>query len=389
MISVSKLLCNDENFGDSLRYTALSQGADHGAARGIGPVVVWNCTRTCNLKCIHCYAEAGSQRYEGELTTEEARIFIESLQIFKVPVLLISGGEPLMREDILQLARYAGQLGIRTTFSSNGTLITRDMARRLKDINVSYVGISLDGLAANNDRFRGYKGAFDLAVQGIENCMAVGQKVGIRFTINKNNFSQIQDIFNFAEEMKIPRICFYHLVYTGRGSTMIKDDLTHEETRKVMDLIIENTLRLFRKGTGKEVLTVDNNSDGIYIYQKLLESNPCQAQKALELLKNNGGNRSGIAIGCVDWAGNVHPDQFTSNHTLGNIREQSFAQIWTAQNQQILHGLRNRKALLKGRCSRCRWLDLCNGNFRARAEAATGDYWESDPACYLTEREIS
>lgn len=389
MISVSRLLCDEQNFGDSLRYTPLSRGAIHGAARGMGPVVVWNCTRSCNLKCIHCYAVAGNKKYEGELTTEEARSFIESLHAFKVPVLLISGGEPLMREDILHLARYAGQMGIRTTFSTNGTLIKMETARQLKDIGVSYVGISLDGLGDNNDRFRGYKGAFDLAVQGIENCLAVGQKVGLRFTINKHNISQIQSVFNFVEEMNIPRICFYHLVYSGRGSLMVQDDLTHEEARAVMDLIIENTLDFSRKGLEKEVLTVDNNADGVYIYQKLLQRDPVQASRALELLKINGGNRSGIAIGCVDWLGNVHPDQFTQNHTFGNIKDKSFPQIWMEQDHPILQGLRRRKELLKGRCSSCRWLEVCNGNFRARAEAVTGDFWDSDPACYLTENEIS
>ncbi|MFZ5752674.1 MAG: putative heme d1 biosynthesis radical SAM protein NirJ1 [Bacillota bacterium] len=388
MISVTKLLCNTENYGDSLRYSSSSHGATHGTTHRMGPVVVWNCTRTCNLKCIHCYAASDQQKYAGELTTEEGKAFIDDLKSFNVPVLLLSGGEPFMREDVLHLAQYAASLGIRTTFSTNGTLITRKVAQKLKEMGVGYVGISLDGIGENNDRFRGQKGAFDLALRGMENCLAVGQKVGLRFTINKHNLGELPGIFSLIEEVGIPRVCFYHLVYAGRGSEMVKEDISHEESRRALDLIMEQTLRFHEKGLDKEILTVDNHADGIYIYLKLKEIHPELAQIAWNLLKNNGGNRSGIAIASVDWYGNVHPDQFTQNHTFGNVRERPFGEIWTDLSHPILRGLKDRKPLLKGRCRECRWLNLCNGNFRARAEAVTGDFWEADPACYLTDGEI-
>jgi putative heme d1 biosynthesis radical SAM protein NirJ1 len=388
LISVTKLLCDSAYFGDGLRYSHSSRGAVHGTTTNQGPVVVWNCTKTCNLKCIHCYAGSESKKYEGELTHAEAKRFIDDLAAFNVPVILFSGGEPLIREDIMDLAKYATRHGIRVTFSTNGTLIDKEMAKDLKTIGVGYVGISLDGIGENNDRFRGKKGAFDAALRGIQNCLEVGQRVGLRFTINRHNYADLHDIFKLIEEENIPRVCFYHLVYSGRGSEMVKEDITHEESRYAMDLIMEKTMDFHRRGLEKEILTVDNHADGVYLYLKLQNSDPLRAEQVLNLLKINGGNRTGIAIGEVDWYGNVHPDQFTQNHTFGNVKERPFGQIWTDVSHPILAGLKNRKPLLKGRCAKCRWLDVCNGNFRARAEAVTGDFWESDPACYLTDAEI-
>jgi len=388
LISVTKLLCDSENYGDSLRYSQGSRGQVHGAVEGQGPVVVWNSTRTCNLKCIHCYSSSESKKYEGELSTEEALRFIENLAEFKAPVLLFSGGEPLLRGDLLTLASYARSKGIRPTISTNGTLLTPELTASLKNIGVGYIGISLDGIAENNDRFRGRSGAFKEALEGIRNCKAIDQRVGLRFTINRHNYKDMDAIFDLVEQENIPRVCFYHLVYAGRGSKMVEEDITCGEARAAMDLIVERTLDFHRRGLPKEILTVDNHADGVYIYLKMKKDNPGQAANILELLRLNGGNRTGIAIGAVDWYGNVHPDQFTQNHTFGNVRERKFGDIWTDISQPVLAGLKNRKPLLKGRCALCKWLDVCNGNFRARAEAVTGDFWESDPACYLTDEEI-
>lgn len=388
MISVTKLLCDSENYGDSLRYSQGAKGQAHGAVAGQGPVVVWNSTRTCNLQCIHCYSSSESKKYEGELGTEEALRFIDSLAEFKVPVLLFSGGEPLLREDLLTLAAYAQSKGIRPTISTNGTLLTPQLTASLKEIGVGYIGISLDGIGENNDRFRGRKGAFEKALKGIRNCIALEQRVGLRFTINRHNYKELDAIFDLIEKENIPRVCFYHLVYAGRGSKMAEEDITRAEARAAMDLIMERTLDLHRRGLPKEVLTVDNHADGVYIYLKMRKTDPRRASSILELLRLNGGNRTGIAIGAVDWYGNVHPDQFTQNHTFGNVRERNFGDIWTDASQPVLAGLKNRKPLLKGRCAACKWLEVCNGNFRARAEAITGDFWESDPACYLTDEEI-
>lgn len=380
MISVTKLLFAREYFGDQLRYTSHAHSMKNGAAEGIGPVVVWNSTRTCNLKCQHCYMNSDSQRYSGELSTSEAKKFIDDLAEFKVPVLLFSGGEPLIRPDVFELLEYAQSKNIRPTLSTNGTLITRDVAQRIKDLGVGYVGISLDGIGSVNDHFRGVEGSYQRAMEGIENCVAVGQRVGLRFTINRHNFLELDKIFDFIEEKKINRVCFYHLVYSGRGSSV--EDVSPAESRQAMDIIIRRTKDFENRGLEKEILTVDNHCDGVYLYLK--EGSP----QILAFIKRNGGNRSGIAFAEVDPFGNVHPDQFTQHHTFGNVRDKKFGEIWTDLSNPILRGLKDRKKLLKGRCARCRFLDCCNGNFRARAEARTGDFWESDPACYLTDEEI-
>ena len=385
MIGVSKLLCDTDNYGDSLRYAHGSHGQRHGAVSGLGPVLAWNITRTCNLKCVHCYSSSEAKRYEGELTTEEAKKFIDDCAAFRVPVLLLSGGEPLMRPDVFELVAYANSHGIRTTFSTNGTMIDKSTARRIKELGVGYVGISLDGLGEANDRFRGSEGAFVRALEGIRNCLNVGQRVGLRFTINRYNYHDLSNIFTLIREEGIPRVCFYHLVYSGRGSGLMELDVTHAESRQAMDLIIRQAEEF---GDACEILTVDNHADAVYLYLQYQRQDPDRAARIWELLRRNGGNRSGIAFANVDSLGNVHPDQFTQNHTFGNVRDRAFGDIWTDLSHPILAGLKDRKPLLKGRCSVCKWLSVCNGNFRPRAEAVTGDFWEADPACYLTDEEI-
>ncbi|WP_462255772.1 putative heme d1 biosynthesis radical SAM protein NirJ1 [Megamonas funiformis] len=389
MISVTKLLFATEYFGDSLRYTDNAHKARNGVREGMGPVVVWNSTRTCNLKCRHCYMSSDAKKYQNELTTAEAKQFIDDLADFNVPVLLFSGGEPLIRPDFFELADYAAKKGVRPTLSTNGTLITPEVARKIKDIGVGYVGISLDGLREVNDKFRGKAGAFEAAMNGIKNCVAVDQRVGLRFTINHHNIQELENIFDFIEEENINRVCFYHLVYSGRGNQMMDEDVTAEESRRAMDIIIRRTRDFEERGLKKEILTVDNHCDGVYMYLKALQEGQDElAQQIKKYIAMNGGNRSGMAFAEVDPLGYVHPDQFTQHHTFGNVRERKFGDIWQDTTNPIMAGLKDRKPLLKGRCSKCKFLDNCNGNFRTRAEARTGDFWESDPSCYLTDEEI-
>ncbi len=387
MISFTKLLTGDSYFGDKYRYTATSHEQKHGVSEGMGPVVGWNYTRKCNLKCVHCYSQSANREYENELTTEEAKRVIDDLAEFKVPTILFSGGEPLIRHDFFELAEYASKKGIRPTISTNGTLITKDKAKRIKEIGVGYVGISLDGLKETNDKFRGVDGAFDAAIKGIRNCREIDQRVGFRFTINKHNFRDVSAVMDLLETENVNRICFYHLVYTGRGADIMKDDLTHEETRETLDLIIERTLDFHRRGLKKEVLMVDNHADGPYLYLKYKDKDPERAEFIKNMLQSNGGNRSGIAFANIDNLGNVHPDQFTQNHTVGNVREKKFGDIWTSTDNPIMAGLKDRKKLLPEKCQKCGWLSCCNGNFRARAEAVSRDFWGFDPQCFLTDEE--
>jgi len=391
MIGISKLYCGAVEPSDVLRYNRHSGKLPSHLLQFSAdkkPVVVWNMTRRCNLKCIHCYSNSADMDYPDELTTEEGKNLIDDLAAFGAPVILFSGGEPLIRSDLLELAQYATAKGMRAVISTNGTLITREVADQLRKINLSYVGVSLDGLQKTHDRFRGSKGAFAKAIEGIRNCREAGIKVGIRFTVNKHNLSDVPSMFDLLRDEKIERMCFYHLVYTGRGSKLREEDLTHEETRGLLDLIVDQTKKMFDEGWKPEILTVDNHADGPYLYLKMKEQDPVRAREILELLEMNEGNSSGQGIGCVSWDGEVYPDQFWRNQPLGNVRRKPFSEIWMDKNNEFLMKLKEKKKHLHGRCAACSWLSVCGGNFRARAEAA-GDLWGPDPACYLSDQEIT
>ena len=379
MISISCLLCDTISPGDDLRYRQ----------RDIQrPVVVWNCTRQCNLRCIHCYANAGDCKSLGEMDTMAGKAFIRDLADFGVPVVMFSGGEPLLREDLFELASLAREQGIRVALSTNGTLITKTVAKKVSSVGFAEVGISLDGIGMSNDCFRGQNGAYEAALKGIRNCVALGLRVSLRLTITRFNYREIPAIFRLIEEEDIDRVCFYHLAYSGRGGSLRGEDISHSQTRSVIDMICEYTFDLHQRGLRKEVLTVDNHADGVFLYLKLRERDPQRASKVLDLLRMNGGNNSGIRIGAVDDLGDVHPDQFWWHYSLGNVCQRKFGDIWMDSSEPLLRGLKNRKGLLKGRCARCRYLDLCNGNLRVRAEAVYGDVWAEDPACYLSDEEI-
>jgi radical SAM protein with 4Fe4S-binding SPASM domain len=383
MLSISRLLFDSVGPGDSLRYSR-----EHQADKKEIPIVVWNCTSKCNLHCVHCYSNSDDDDPTGILTTEQARAFINDLAEFGVPVILLSGGEPLLRKDILELASFAKERGIRTALSTNGTLIAAETADKLKDAGFAEVGISLDGTGAINDRFRGKKGAYEAALQGIRNSVSSGLRVSLRMTITAANHGEIPAVFDLLEKEDVQRICFYHLAYAGRGRSLAKEDLNHSQTRAAIDLICDRTADLYKRGLRKEVLTVDNHADGVYIYLKLKQQDPVRAEKILSLLRINGGNNSGIRIGAVDELGNVHADQFWRHYSFGNVRDRKFGDIWSDTSNSLMSGLKDRKSLLKGRCARCRYLDLCNGNLRVRAEAVYSDVWAEDPACYLTDEEV-
>ena len=379
MVGISKLYFGTIEESDRLRYRP-------GAHRK--PIVVWNCTPACNLSCSHCYAAcAGEQKV---LTTEQARAVIDDIAAFQVPVLLFSGGEPFARPDIRTLAAYAKKKGLRVTFSTNGTLIDDATADWLRDLGVAYVGISIDGTEAIHDAFRRRPGAYQLALDAIRRLRARGVKVGLRVTMTRDNVRAIPDIFNLMRAERVPRICLYHLVYTGRGKEIAATDLDHAEARAALDTIVAETKACFNAGFPVEVLTVDNPCDGIALYLRMKAEGHPNADCAYDLLALNGGNSSGEGIACISWDGTVYPDQFWRNHPVGNVLETPFSEIWgNPPPGSLLDLLRHKKEHVKGRCRTCRWLDLCGGNFRARGEAVTGDIWGEDPTCYLTESEIS
>ena len=381
MISLSRLLCGFSTQGDLLRYGGRVDEEKR-------PIVVWNCTRRCNLRCVHCYASAGGDAQEQEMTTTAAKAFLQDLADFKVPVLLFSGGEPLLREDLFELAGYAKGLGIRTAISTNGTIVTPEVADMIAVVGFAEVGISVDGVRENNDRLRGREGAFDAAVEGIRRCVARGQRASLRFTISRSNYRDIPAVLDLVEAESVDRVCFYHLAYSGRGRTMVDEDLNHEDTRGVVELICQRTVEWHRRGLKKEVLMVGNHADGVYAYLKVKREQPERADEVMGLLRMNGGNNSGVRIAAVDSVGEVHADQFWWHYSFGNVSRRRFGDIWMDTSDPLMHGLKDRKGLLKGRCARCQYLDICNGNLRVRAEAVYGDVWAEDPACYLTDEEI-
>jgi len=347
------------------------------------PVVVWNSTLKCNLKCIHCYANAG--RKVNELSTEEAKEMIDDLSSMKIPVLLFSGGEPLLREDIFELAEYAVKKGVPCSLSTNGTLITEEVAEKLKDAGFSYVGVSIDGMEDVNDRFRGVKGAFKKAFEGLLNAKEAGIMTGIRFTVTRYNLRDVPEVVNLLAENDIPRFCLYHLVPSGRAD--FEQDITNEERRKLIEWLINRAIELHESGYVTEILTVDNPADGVYLHLWLKERGEEEkAKSALEFLRMRGSDNSGKRIACIDAEGFVHPNQFWWDYSCGNVREKPLSEIWLNPKDELLLKLREKTKYLRGRCGKCRFKEWCGG-FRLRALRA-GDLWGDDPSCYLRDDEI-
>ncbi|WP_053956550.1 radical SAM/SPASM domain-containing protein [Inediibacterium massiliense] len=382
MIDITKLLSTHIE-KESIRYADTCSNMHTGTNKGFGPVVAWNITKRCNYSCKHCYSASNNQRGDNELSLYEIKNIIDQFKKANTPVILLSGGEPLIRDDIFSIIEYIRNKKIHVSLSTNGSLIDKETAFSLKKLGIGYVGISMDGTKDTNDFFRGTKGAFENSIKAIENCKRAGQKVGLRFTLQKSNYKEVKDILRVMEDMDIQRICFYHLVPSGRGKEIKDQMLSHEQTKEVVDTIYEYAKKVKGK---REVLTVANHTDGPYIYLKTKKEDPSKAQNIYDHLLKNGGNRSGMAICNIDWQGNVYPDQFSKFLLLGNIRQHSFEEIWI--KNPVLYELRNRKEKLKGRCRNCKWLSICNGNLRARAYAIYENLWAEDPACYLEDKEI-
>ncbi len=388
MINVTKLLCGTPQPADGLRYGE-GMGAPTTASTR-RPVVVWNITRRCNLRCIHCYSNSTSKHYDGELSLQQSIDVIDDLAAYQVPAILLSGGEPMLHPHFFDLAGYAISQGLRVTVSTNGTRIDSHAAGRLKDLGITYVGISLDGIGAGHDAFRGRTGAFEKAVEAFRHCRGAGQKVGLRLTLTRQTAGQLGEILRFIEDEDIPRVCFYHLVYSGRGADL--GLLPPGETRAALRQIADAVLRWNRGGNPREVLTVDQPADGAFFWMMMRRRDPERADEIWRLLTWNGGGRhsSGTGISNIDSQGNVHPDQFWQTHHLGNVKERPFSEIWeNSQNDEILGGLRNRLPRLEGRCAECRFQEVCGGGFRVRAFQKYGNPWAEDPGCYLRDYEIA
>jgi len=409
MINLTKLWTGVAQPADSLRYGHVSGHRGHNgaanascmpaAARARKPITVWNITRTCNLRCVHCYSDSMAMQYPGELTWEQMQAVVADLAAYQVPSLLLSGGEPMIHPRFLDLVDFATAQGLKLTISTNGTLITPEKAALLKAASVAYVGISLDGIGEIHDRFRRKEGAFDAAVRGFRNCHDVGQKTGLRLTLTRHNVENIGRILDFIEEHGIQRVCFYHLVPAGRGSEL--QVLQPDEARGAIDTLISRVEQWHGQGIDRELLTVTQPADGAYLLLRMEQENHPNLAAARRLLSWNGGgaNSSGRGIANIDTQGNVHPDQFWQDIILGNVKQMPFSQIWEGRNPdsaETLAAIRSiglisqeeRQARMSGPCADCKWFPICGGGFRTRAAFCNdGDLWGSDPGCYLTDGE--
>jgi heme d1 biosynthesis radical SAM protein NirJ len=353
-----------------------------------GPVVIWNLIRRCNLTCKHCYSISADRDFPGELTREEVFTVMEDLRRFRVPVLILSGGEPLLRPDIFDIARQAKAMGFYVGLSSNGTLIDQGSIETIVRTGFDYVGVSLDGIGETHDRFRRRAGAFDASMHGIRLCKEHGIKVGIRFTLTQDNAHELPQLLQLMEDEELDKFYLSHLNYAGRGNKNRRDDVFHQTTRRVMDLLFDTCWRNQQEGKRKEFVTGNNDADGVYLLHWVRRTMPAQEAHLRARLAQWGGNASGVNVANIDNLGNVHPDTMWWNYTLGNVRERPFSEIWQDVSDPIMAGLKARPRKVKGRCGACAYLDVCNGNTRVRAWQLTGDPWAEDPACYLTDEEI-
>ena len=352
-----------------------------------GPVTVFNITRRCNLSCRHCYLKSEDTGYSGELELSQIKKIITDLKKADIPVLLLSGGEPLMHKGIFPIIEHAKNLGLRVGLSTNGTKITKKIAKQLKRIGLDYAGVSIDGLRNTHNKFRNYNGAFDMAMKGIINSLEAGLNTGMRFTISRANYTELLQILDLCIKEQIPRFCMYHLVYSGRASDLKQADINNHQRRNIIDLLIKKTIEFYKQKYNIEILTVDNHADGIYIYNHIKKTDPLRGNDVLKLLKRHGGCSAGQKVVDISQKAEVFACQFYRSNILGNLLEKDFSKLWYDNSSEFLCRLRSKTQYLKGKCSRCRYKEYCCG-CRVRALAVYNDFWQEDPCCYLTEDEI-
>jgi len=353
-----------------------------------GPVVIWNLIRRCNLACKHCYSVSADIDFANELTLREINTVMEDLRAYGVPVLILSGGEPLMHPHILDISRRAKAMGFYVGLSSNGTRITEHNIDEIAAVGYDYVGISIDGMREAHDAFRRMPGAFDLSLRAVQLCRAAGIKVGLRFTLTEDNARDLPALLRLMDDEGVDKFYLSHLNYAGRGNRNRRADAAHAVTRHAMDLLIEACWRDVRAGVQRDYVTGNNDADGVYLLRWAQAHFPERAPALREHLVRWGGNASGLWIANIDNEGRVHPDTFWWHHTLGNVRERPFSQIWEDRSDSVLAGLKQRPRPVKGRCRACAHLDICGGNTRVRAYQTSGDLWAEDPGCYLDDAEI-
>ena len=359
--------------------------------RGAGtvkPVVIWNLTRRCNLKCRHCYTVSADVDFPGELSHDQAMATLADLGDFGIPALILSGGEPLDRRDLFEIAAEARKRVRMLALSTNGTKIHGETADRVAEIGFDYVGISIDGVGSTNDWFRGVEGAFANALRGVRACKARGIKVGLRFTLTRDNAPQLTDLLRLCDDEGVDKFYLSHLVYAGRGDKNRGEDAMHRHTRQALDALIDRAWVAAAEDAPLDIVTGNNDADAVYLLH--WAARHFEAERVAHLrahLEAWGGNSSGLGVANIDTLGRVHPDTYWSDYTVGNVKTAKFSEIWTGSDPMLAQ-LRQRPRPLKGRCGDCAFRAVCGGNTRIRALQLTGDPWAEDPACYLSDREI-
>ncbi|OYX44491.1 MAG: heme d1 biosynthesis radical SAM protein NirJ [Rhodobacterales bacterium 32-67-9] len=354
----------------------------------VKPVVIWNLTRRCNLRCRHCYTTSADVAFPGELSHDQAMGVLDDLSAFRIPALILSGGEPLSRFDFFDLAERARALDFRhLSLSTNGTRVA-EHADRIAGLGFDYVGISVDGIGAVNDWFRGVDGAFDAALAGVRACKAKCIKVGLRFTITEDNAHTLTDMLDLCEGEGVDKFYLSHLVYAGRGDKNRGEDTAHARTRAAMDNLIDRAWDAVESHRPLEIVTGNNDADAVW-FLRWAEARfaPEKVAHLRAHLEAWGGNSSGLGVANIDSQGKVHPDTYWSDYTVGSVKETPFSTLWTG-GDPMLATLRQRPRPLKGRCGACAFQSVCGGNTRIRALQVTGDPWAEDPACYLSNAEI-
>lgn len=352
-------------------------------------MVIWNLIRRCNLTCKHCYTTSTDIDFPGELATPEIYTVMDDLKAFKVPVLILSGGEPLLHPDIFNISRRAKDMGFYVALSSNGTKISADNIDEIADISYQYIGVSLDGIKDTHDQFRRVKGSFDEALRGVHLCLEKGIKVGIRFTLTQDNAKDFPALLQLMDDNNIDKFYLSHLNYGGRGNRNRKDDAHFEMTRDAMDLMFQTCYEWLKAGKDREFVTGNNDADAVYFLHWVSKHFPDKAEPIKAKLEQWGGNASGVNVANIDNLGSVHPDTFWWQYDLGNVRDRPFSEIWMDTSDPLMAGLKQIPRPLEGRCATCHYQTICNGNTRVRAAQITSNYWAEDSGCYLTESEIA
>ncbi len=346
-------------------------------------LVAWEITRSCNLFCAHCRASAGRRRYSGELSTEECFHLIDEILEVGKPIIILTGGEPLVRQDVSVISKYAVNKGLRVVMGSNGTLINEEIAAQLKAIPISRLGISLDfPIAKLQDDFRGQAGAFEAVMTGIANAHRAGIEIQINSTITKLNAPYLDELLSLA--LKVGAVAFhpFMLVPTGRGKGLESVELTPQQYEKTLNWLYDKQLelgdRIFFKPT--------DVPHYLRVVKQRQKQSPEKDMPSTKKAKPADGHRpmNSITRGCLAGIGFC----FISHRgrvqgccyldvAAGNIRKASFSQIWS--DSSLFRNLRD-LSNIKGKCAICEYKKICGG-CRARAYEATGDYLEAEPYC--------